>query len=191
MGGGNKWLLPLGGRPVLARVLERLTPQVSAVALNANIDPADDIGLPPLGDTALIPDTVEDRPGPLAGILAAMDWAAGRGAAHVVTVAADTPFFPADLVARLAAAADAAGAPIALAATSADGRRHPTFGLWSVDLAADLRQALADGTRKIVAWTDAHGAVSAMFDGDPFFNLNTPKDFIQAEAIVAAGVDAR
>ncbi|WP_371747308.1 molybdenum cofactor guanylyltransferase MobA [Acuticoccus sp. I52.16.1] len=180
MGGGNKWQRPLGGRPVIARVIERLGPQVGAIALNANVAPGE-AGV----DLPLVADRVADRPGPLAGILAAMEWAAGEGATRVVTVAADTPFFPMDLVARLVAAADAAGAPIALAATHADGRRHPTFGLWSVDLAADLAAALEEGTRKIVVWTDAHGAVSAMFDGDPFFNLNTPDDFAQAEAMVA------
>ncbi|WP_244935086.1 molybdenum cofactor guanylyltransferase MobA [Acuticoccus sediminis] len=180
MGGGNKWLLPLGGRPVLSHVVERLAPQVSAMALNAN-DIPDGVAT----DLPVIADTVPDRPGPLAGILAAMEWAAGQGASHVVTVAADTPFFPEDLVVRLAAEADATGAPIVLAATREDGRRHPTFGLWSVALAADLGEALAAGTRKIVLWTDAHGAVSAMFDGDPFFNLNTPEDLARAEAMVA------
>ena len=180
MGGGNKWLLPLGGRPLVERVVERLAPQVSAVALNANVDAAD----VPL-DLPVIPDTVAGRLGPLAGILAGMEWAAGQGARHVVTVAGDTPFFPADLVARLAAVQAETGAPIVLAETREDGRRHPTFGLWSVDLAGDLRAALAEGTRKIVLWTDAHGAAGAVFDGDPFFNLNTPDDFVAAEARIA------
>lgn len=180
MGGGNKWLLPLGGRPLVERVWERLAPQVSAVALNANVEPGDiPIALP------LVPDTVSGRPGPLAGILAAMGWAAASGASHVVTVAGDTPFFPPDLVARLSEAAERSGAPITLAGTVADGRRHPTFGLWSVALADNLALALAEGTRKIVAWTDAHGAVTAQFEGDPFFNLNTPEDFAAAEAMVS------
>ncbi|ORE95924.1 molybdopterin-guanine dinucleotide biosynthesis protein MobA [Stappia sp. 22II-S9-Z10] len=182
MGGGDKWRLPLGGRPVIDHVVTRLAPQVSRMAVNANTEPA---ALPV--DAAWLADSVDGRPGPLAGILTAMEWAAGEGAAHVVTVAGDTPFFPADLVARLCAAAEATGAPIVLAATTTDGRRHPTFGLWSTALAAGLRAALQDGTRKIVAWTDAHGAAETAFDGDPFFNLNTPEDFAAAEAMIARG----
>lgn len=184
MGGGDKSLRLLGGRPVLARVVDRLAPQVGPLALNANGDPARfaDIALP------VVPDPVAGHPGPLAGILAGLEWAAGEGE-RVVTVAADTPFFPHDLVARLLAAAERAGAPIALAATRDAERgvmRHPTFGVWSVALASDLRDALSRGVRKIVEWTDAHGAATEVFDGDdPFFNLNTPDDFTRGEAILA------
>lgn len=184
MGGGDKALLPLAGRPLLAHVIERLAPQASPLAINANGDPARfaAFGLPVLADP------VADYPGPLAGVLAGLQWAAAMGASDIVTVAADTPFFPADLVARLRAAAAEAGAPIALAATPDPERglaRHPTFGLWSIALMDDLAAALAAGTRKIVAWADRHGAATALFDGpgDPFFNLNTPDDLARAQTL--------
>ncbi|MEO1104677.1 MAG: molybdenum cofactor guanylyltransferase MobA [Pseudomonadota bacterium] len=182
MGGGDKALLTLGGRPILAHVIERLAPQTAALALNANGDPArfSAYGLPVLADT------IEGHPGPLAGVLAGLDWAAEAGFHAIVTVAADTPFFPPDLVARLTQAA--ADAPIALAATLDPKRgtaRHPTFGLWPTALREDLRAAILDGTRKIVAWTDAHGAADALFPGDPFFNVNTPEDHARAEALLA------
>lgn len=177
MGGGDKGHLMLGGRTILSRVIERLGPQVADMALNANGDPqrfAGD-GLP------VLPDTVGGHVGPLAGVLAGMDWAAARGATHVVSAAADTPFFPCDLVPRLLLAAESGGKPIALAAT-ADGRQ-PTFGLWPVALRDDLRAALEEGLRKVVLWTDRHGAAEAMFAGrpDPFFNVNTPEDLALAE----------
>lgn len=184
MGGGDKGRLTVAGRPLLDRVIARLDPQVSQIALNANGAPERfaDLGLP------VVADSVSGHPGPLAGVLAGLDWAAAVGAGHVVTVAADTPFFPADLVRRLRAAAEAGGAPIALAATPDERRgtvRHPTFGFWSVELREDLRAALADGVRKVVLWTDRHGAVDAMFEPsegeDPFFNVNTPEDLAAAE----------
>lgn len=186
MGGGDKALLRLGGATLLDRVIARLGPQVGALALNANGDPARfaGCGLP------VLPDSVPDRPGPLAGILAALDWAARLGAGRVVTVPADTPFLPADLVARLLAAADGT-APV-LAATAGAGSatrsmagglvRHPACGLWPVALRGDLRAALAGGTRKVADWADGHGARMALFDGDPFFNVNTPDDLRAAEA---------
>ncbi len=179
MGGGDKGRLILGGRSILSHVVDRLAPQVAAVALNANGDAARfaDLGLP------VIADGVPGHPGPLAGVLAGLDWAAGQGATHAVSVAADTPFFPCDLVPRLLLAAEREGQPIALAAT-ADGR-HPTFGLWPVALREDLRAALAGGLRKVVLWTDRHGAATATFTGgdpDPFFNVNTPDDLDRARA---------
>lgn len=185
MGGVDKGKLVLGGRTLLDRVIDRLGPQVGLMALNANGD-ADrfaEYGLP------VLPDTVAGFPGPLAGILAGLDWAAGQGVDHVVTAAADTPFFPPDLTARLAAAAEAAGTPIALAATAEERRtvRHPTFGLWPVALRHDLRAALEAGLRKVVIWTDAHGAATAMFEDDAFFNINTPDDMARAEARAAEG----
>ena len=126
MGGGDKGLLPLGDSTILGHVVDRLSPQVSRLALNANGDPARfaALGLP------VLPDSVEGYAGPLAGVLAGLDWAAGEGASHLVTAAADTPFFPGDLVPRLIAAAEDQGKPIALART-ANGR-HPTFCLWPV-----------------------------------------------------------
>jgi molybdopterin-guanine dinucleotide biosynthesis protein A len=182
MGGGDKGLLDLGGRPVLDHVLDRIEPQVAAVALNANGDARrfDHYKLP------VLPDPVENHPGPLAGVLAGLHWAAANGGDRIVTVAADTPFFPADLVPRLLLAAERADAPIALAETK-DGR-HPTFGIWDVSLKDDLARALADGIRKIVTWTDGHGAVSAQFEAhdgfDPFFNVNTPDDLDLARTML-------
>ncbi len=174
MGGGDKGLLTLGGRTILARVLERLGPQVGAIAVNANGDPARfaDYGLP------VIPDSLPDWPGPLAGVLAGMDWAAGEGASHIVTAAADSPFLPTDLVSRLQAAGD-----LALAASPSG--RQPTFGLWPVRLRDDLRTALTEGLRKVVLWTDRHGGAVAEFEDDAaFFNVNTPEDLAEAEALL-------
>jgi molybdopterin-guanine dinucleotide biosynthesis protein A len=178
MGGGDKGLLPLAGRPLLARVIERLRPQVDVLALNANGDPARfaGFGLP------VLPDSVAGHPGPLAGVLAGMDWAAGQGADAIVTAAADTPFFPLDLVARLRAT----GAPLAMAVTPGEAGpdRHPTFGLWPVALRDDLRAALAGGVRKVVAWTGPHGCANALFpEAQAFFNVNTPDDLARAEAM--------
>lgn len=179
MGGGDKSLLVLGGTTILDRVVAKLEPQVADLALNANGDPFrfSRFGLPVLADT------VGGHVGPLAGVLAGMEWAATIGATHIVTAAADTPFFPADLVPRLKLAGEAQDKPIALAAT--DNGRHPTFGLWPVDLRADLRAALMSGVRKVVQWTDRHGTAVAEFPVaglDPFFNVNTPEDLAQAEA---------
>jgi molybdopterin-guanine dinucleotide biosynthesis protein A len=181
MGGGDKGLLPLGDSTILGHVIERLAPQVDAVALNANGDPDrfSAFALPVLADS------VGGYVGPLGGVLAGLDWAAERGATHVVTAAADTPFFPGDLVPRLLSAAENQGKPIALARTQ-DGR-HPTFGLWPVDLREDLRTALTEGMRKVVLWTDSHGTAYADFpsDGfDPFFNVNTPEDLEKARTIL-------
>ena len=193
MGGGDKALLSLddrreAGRTLLDEVVARLRPQCARLVLNANGDAARfaRFGLPVVADAG------DDRPGPLAGILAGMDWAAANGLTAIVTVAADTPFFPLDLVARLHEAAAMAGLPIALAASPDDAgtmRRHPTFGLWPVHLREDLRATLADGQRKVVAFADRHGAAVAAFAGgppDPFFNVNTPADLAQARSIPAA-----
>jgi len=175
MGGGDKGLLRLGDATILDRVIARLGTQVAAMALNANGDPARFAGL----GLPVIADSIDGYAGPLAGVLAGMDWAAGEGATHIVTAAWDTPFFPADLAERLAAEAG----PITLART-AQGR-HPTFGLWPVALRGDLRAELLAGTRKVLAWTDRHGTAYADFEGDPdpFFNVNTPEDLAAAEAM--------
>ncbi|MCT8158931.1 molybdenum cofactor guanylyltransferase MobA [Pseudoruegeria sp. SHC-113] len=178
MGGGDKGLLQIAGQSLLARVVDRIAPQVAGLALNANGDAARfaGFGLP------VLPDGIAEYPGPLAGVLAGMDWAAAQGADHVVSVAADTPFFPEDLVPRLLLAAETEAKPIALAATPRpDGGhwRHPTFGLWPVALRHDLRAALEGGLRKVVLWTDSHGTATAPFPAtpfDPFFNVNTPED---------------
>jgi molybdopterin-guanine dinucleotide biosynthesis protein A len=183
MGGGDKGLLPLRGVPLLSHVIDRLGPQVAGIALNANGDPArfDGFGLP------VIADSVAGFAGPLAGVLAGLDWAAALGADSIVTAAADTPFFPCDLVPRLQLASEGMVHPLVLAATPDPERgtaRHPTFGLWPVALRGDLRAALSDGMRKVVIWTDRHDGRLAMFpDEVAFFNINTPEDLIRAEAM--------
>lgn len=197
MGGGDKCLKRLGDRTLLDHVVDRLARQISGerggLALNANGDPArfDAVGLP------VIPDPLEGFLGPLAGVLAGLEWARERGAEGIVTAAADTPFAPIGLVARLLGAARDAGAPLACAETH--GRAHPTFGYWPVALADDLRRALVEEeVRKIVVWTDRHGCARASFDdhvsegpaGDPFFNVNTPEDMEVARRAVAAGAIA-
>jgi molybdopterin-guanine dinucleotide biosynthesis protein A len=180
MGGGDKGLIVLKGRTLLDRVMDKLGPQTEGLVLNANGDPERfaEYGLPVIGDT------VEGFVGPLAGVLAGMEHAAHFGHSHIVTAAADTPFFPDDLVVRLQRAAERADTPIALAGTPEEGRatRHPTFGLWPVNLRADLRAALEGGLRKVVLWTDKHGAATAAFDDGAFFNVNTPEDLAEAEA---------
>ena len=185
MGGGDKGLRQVGGVTLLARVIARLGPQCGALALNANGDGARlaGFGLPVLADE------VAGFPGPLAGVLAGLDWAHGLGARAVVTAAADTPFLPADLVVRLQAAVGPSGLALA-ASPDAQGRmlRQPTFGLWPVSLRDDLRAALAGGLHKVVVWADRHGAGVAEFAAlpfDPFFNVNTPEDIVEAERLLA------
>jgi molybdopterin-guanine dinucleotide biosynthesis protein A len=179
MGGGDKSLLSLGASSrVLDQVIARLGAQVDQMVLNANGDPArfDEFGLP------VVADSLDGFLGPLAGVLAGLDYAADHGFDHIVSVAADTPFFPTDLVSALETASKHMDVQIALAATKIEGGktvRHPTFGLWPVALREDLRSALQDGLRKVVLWTDQHGAETHVFDSgeiDPFFNINTPED---------------
>jgi len=185
MGGGDKGLRRVGGKRLIDLVIQRLALQCAPLALNANGDPARfaDLDLPVLADS------IPGQPGPLAGVLAGLDWAHKLRAAHVVTVAADTPFFPLDLVECLWKARGPSG--LALAATrNADGvlLRHPVFGLWPVALRHDLTRALREGLRKIVLWTDRHGTGVAEFSSnplDPFFNINTPGDIAAAEALAA------
>ena len=179
MGGGDKSLLSLGASSrVLDQVIARLGAQVDQMVLNANGDPArfDEFGLP------VVADSLDGFLGPLAGVLAGLDYAAEHGFDHIVSVAADTPFFPTNLVSALETASKHMDVPIALAATKIEGGetvRHPTFGLWPVALRDDLRSALQDGLRKVVLWTDQHGAETHVFESgdiDPFFNINTPED---------------
>lgn len=184
MGGGDKGLLRLGGQTLLTRVIERLAPQVAELAINANGDAArfDGYALP------ILPDSIAGFAGPLAGVLAGLDWAAEQGADTIVTAAADTPFFPCDLVPQLLLASEGMAQPLVLAATPDPKRgqaRHPTFGLWPVALRDDLRAALDGGLRKVVLWTDQHGGRTALFpQEDAFFNVNTPDDLAQAEAML-------
>jgi molybdopterin-guanine dinucleotide biosynthesis protein A len=183
MGGGDKSLLPLAGRPMLAYVVERLAPQVDRLALSANGDPTRfaDFGLPVLSDT------VPGQPGPLAGILAGMDWAAALGAEILVTAPGDAPFLPSQMVASLRTAAQSQGLPAAVAATPGpDGPElHPISALWPVAWRGDLRAALNHGARKVRAWVEPRGCALALFDADGFRNINTPADLAAAKAALA------
>jgi molybdopterin-guanine dinucleotide biosynthesis protein A len=178
MGGGDKPLRQLGGRPMLDHVLDRFAPQVAAVALNANgkAERFAAFGLP------VWPDTLPGHPGPLAGILAAME---ASKLPWVVTVPGDSPFLPRDLVERLHAAREEAG--VALACAASGGFTHPPIALWPCWLAADLRAAIAAGERKIDRWTARHGVALAEWPSephDPFFNANTPEELAEAETIL-------
>lgn len=175
MGGGDKCRLSLGQMTLIEQVISRATPQVDELIMNANgqLDRFDDLRLP------VVADSIEGYPGPLAGVLAGMDYAAEHGHSWVISVAADTPFFPIDLVQRLAVQTS----PIALAATPDPERGRlpqPTFGRWRVDLRDDLRQALNEGVRKIRQWTQRHGETLVEFNEADFFNINTPEDLTEA-----------
>ena len=184
MGGGDKALLKIGNETILDRVVARLKPHCTAVILNANGDPTRfaRFALP------VVADDIPDFAGPLAGILAGLDWAAANASADwIVSVPGDCPFVPRDLVGRLHAARAAAGTPLACA-KSGDWR-HPVAGLWPVALRADLRHALtSEGLHKIEVWTGRHGVALAEWDDrpvDPFFNVNRPEDLAEAERVAA------
>lgn len=184
MGGGDKALRPLGGRPLLRRVVDRLGVQVDRLAISANGDPARlaDLGLP------VIADDLPDRPGPLAGILAGMDHAAATADAELIlSVAADCPFLPHDLAPRLLATLRAREARICLARSG--GAAHPTVALWDVGLRRDLRRAVAEeGLRKVGAFVAGHPNAAADWPTtpyDPFLNVNAPADLAAAETILA------
>ena len=179
MGGGDKCRLEVAGTSLIERVIERAEPQFGALVLNANGDSTRFADL----NLEVVHDTIDDFPGPLAGVLAGMDWAAEQGHEWVVSLAADTPFFPADLASRLAQS----DSPVTLAATPDPIRGRlpqPTFGRWRVDLRDDLRAALLDGVRKIRQWTQAQGETLVVFEEDDFFNINTPDDLVLAERFV-------
>ena len=185
MGGGDKSLRVLDGVPILTRVIARVGPQVTALVLNANGDPARfrEFGLP------VVADSIPDFAGPLAGVLAGLDWAAAdvSGATHVASFATDTPFLPIDLVARLTAAVSDGKRDLACAASN--GRTHPVFGLWPLALREDLRAALRSGLRKVDQWTARHRLAVVEFPAqpyDPFFNANTPKDLDEGERVSRA-----
>lgn len=170
MGGGDKALLTVGGRTLLEHALDRLAPQVGPVLINANGDPGrfERFGL------RVRADVIAGFGGPLVGLLTGMEWAAELGLAQVVTIAADTPLFPTDLVARLAAA----GGEVAMAASG--GQAHPVFALWPVRLRQALRAFLDSGQRKAMAFADGYDARVVEWPdkpADPFFNANTPADF--------------
>lgn len=190
MGGGDKLRIRIGGATILERVLARINPQCSRVIINANGDPSRfaDTDLP------VVADSVPDFAGPLAGILAGLDWTAANapGCPYVASVPGDCPFLPRDLLARLHEVRRASGAPLACARSGE--WRHPVVGLWPVALRDDLRRALVgEGLHKIELWTARHGvAVAAWPEApvDPFFNVNTPADAAHAEALAKRYPDA-
>ena len=189
MGGGDKGLLELAGKAMLGHVIDRLSPQVGRMAINANGDPSRfaPFALP------VVADTMSGFVGPLAGVLAGMRWSAGNVSATrwIVTVAGDAPMLPLDLVSRLTAAVGARETAIALARSA--GEVHPVIGLWPVALADDLEAALESGVRKVLHWTDRHGTVAVDFpmtrigriEVDPFFNANTPQELDSLRAMLA------
>lgn len=186
MGGGDKALTLLAGTRVLDRVAARLAPQVDLVLLNANGDPA-------RLDTRLtvVPDALPDHPGPLAGLLAGLDYVAANrpGAEWVLSVPSDSPFLPADLALRLVK--ERRRAPAAVATSG--GRLHPVVGLWRVSTRTALRRLLDDGERRVMRFAEVARAAKVTWPSepyDPFFNLNVPEDVAAAEAIARAYPDA-
>ncbi|MGL4728686.1 MAG: molybdenum cofactor guanylyltransferase MobA [Bosea sp. (in: a-proteobacteria)] len=183
MGGGDKPLLELAGKPILDHVIARLKPQCEGLILNANGDPARFARW----QLEVVADDVPDFAGPLAGILAGLDWAALHrpNVQALVSVAADTPFIPHDLVARLREAAHEKGVPLACAASG--GWTHPVVGLWPISIRHALRKALVEeNERKIDRFTARHGCASAEWPTepvDPFFNVNTPEELAQAQSL--------
>jgi molybdopterin-guanine dinucleotide biosynthesis protein A len=187
MGGGDKCLRMLAGKPLLARIIERLAPQVLAMVISANGDSSRFAAFGP----PVVADSVPGFAGPLAGVQAALAWVEANrpGIRYAVTVATDTPFLPADLVQRFLAARP--GAPSLLVARSGEGV-HPVIGLWPVSLAAALEASLKQGARKAQTWTKDHGAIEVSFPDveiggnllDPFFNINDPDQLAEAEALL-------
>lgn len=183
MGTRDKMLRRLDGRTILSRVIERIRPQVAPLILNANGDPGRfaEFGLP------VVADSVQGHAGPLAGVLAGMDWAAANAPASewVVTVPTDAPFLPGDLVERMMSAAVDAD----MVCAASGGRTHPVCGLWPVRLRDDLRRAmLEDEIRKVDIWTARYRLARAEWPVDPidpFFNANTPGDLSEAERLLA------
>ena len=180
MGGGDKCRLVVDGRPIIDRIRAVILPQVAALALNANGDPArfDDLALP------VLPDPVPGQPGPLAGVLAGLDWAAAAGHAWLLTVPGDTPFLPPDLFTRLHAAR---GARCYACAQSGD-HLHPIVALWPTGCRDELRAALQDGLRKVRAFADQAFPSQAVAQwpaapADPFRNLNNPADLLSVSPL--------
>ena len=184
MGGADKALLLLAGRSLIARLIDRLGPQVERLAISANGDASRflGLGLPVLPD-ALRPD--QPRQGPLCGLLAALIWAGDCGADAVVTAPVDCPFLPADLVPKLCLAAEGGGVALA----ESGGALHPTCGLWPVRLAAPLAAFLGSGSKpRLRDFAAAHGMVAARFPDDgAFANLNTRDELLRAEILLRSG----
>ncbi len=184
MGGGDKGLESLGGRPIMEHIVDRARPQVSALLINANGDPKrfQSFGLPVRADV------IEGFAGPLAGVLTGLEWAAGDTAAGwLASFATDAPFVPVDLVSRLYQAVEKEGADMACAYSG--GRAHPVFGLWPVALAGELRSAMIDeDMRKIDKWTARYALARVDFTADPFdpfFNINDPDNLAEAERLLS------
>ncbi len=184
MGGGNKALRMLGADTLLTHVVRRLRPQCDRLAINANGDPEQfqDYALP------VVPDSFAGFAGPLAGVLAGMEWAASGGGDSVVSVSVDTPFVPQDLMHRLREARGRSGVAVA-ASPDASGqlRDHPTCALWPVALAPEVRAALESGLHRIGQFAAAYDPGRAVFDSqplDPFLNVNTPEDLRRAARLV-------
>lgn len=188
MGGGDKCLRLIGGIPMLERIITRMRPQVQDLALNANGDPGRfaGYGLPVIGDT------IAGHAGPLAGVLAGLEWAAAQfGHTHIVTVSSDAPLVPLDLVQRLVEANDGSESRMVLAATI--NGLQPVIGLWPVTLAPALEQYLSAANAKVMDFVADHDLKSVEFpliereglNADPFFNVNTPEDLAQAERLAA------
>jgi molybdopterin-guanine dinucleotide biosynthesis protein A len=180
MGGADKALLPLAGRPLVAHVAGRLAPQTAALAISANGDPARfaALALPVMRDADMTP------AGPLAGILAGLDHAAASGLTHVLSVPTDTPLVPPDLAARLAAVIGQAG----VATAASHGRQHHAVALWRTDAAPALRAALAQGERRLRVVAVSLGCTIADWGAaapDPFFNVNTPADLATVQSLFA------
>jgi molybdenum cofactor guanylyltransferase len=189
MGGGDKPMRQIAGRTILDRVIARLAPQCDGLIINANGDPARfaTFGLP------VVADSVADFPGPLAGILAALDWAAANrpDVSLVLSAAADCPFLPRDLVARLHQALMEENAQLAVAAS--EGQSHPVIGLWGVTLRDELRHSLiVEDIRKIDRWTARYRLATVAWPTtplDPFFNANTVEDIAEADRLAALDAD--
>jgi molybdopterin-guanine dinucleotide biosynthesis protein A len=186
MGGGDKTLIRVGGTTILERAIARVTPQCAGLVINANGDVSrfSRFGFP------VVADDIEGFAGPLAGILAGLDWVAANAPASewMLSVPGDCPFLPRDLVARLHAARLAK--QLSLACARSGEWRHPVVGLWPIALRHDLRRALGAGLRKIEAWTETHGVALADWRAepvDPFFNVNTPEDAAGAERMAQRG----
>jgi molybdopterin-guanine dinucleotide biosynthesis protein A len=187
MGGGDKCLRPLGSRPILAHIIERLQPQVTNLVINANGEPSRfaPFGLP------VVSDSVIGFAGPLAGVHAGLEWVKAN-CPHIhygITVATDTPFFPTDLVQRFLA--ERKERPTLFVARS-DAGVHPVIGLWPVAMASKLDESLKRGERKVGTWTKDHGAIEVFFQAielggrriDPFFNINEPRELAEADILV-------
>jgi len=185
MGGRDKVLMRLGGETLLRCIVRRLAPQCDTLILNANGDPARfaDTGL------SIVPDVLPGHPGPLAGLLSALDWTLSHRpeAEWVVSLSGDTPFLSENLVVRLHEARRDTGRPLACAGSG--DRLHPAIGLWPVRLRDDLYHALTEeNVRSVRGWAERHGFARAMWPAspiDPFFNINTPEDLATAEDLLS------